>query len=400
MMAEMTSVYRLAKSADWEAAKASGKDYKGGQLDFNSGFVHLSTGVQAQETAKLFFKGQADTVLLTVDVNALPAGALKWEPVAHRNDLLPHLYCSLPLAAVTHEALLELNAEGEPVMPGGFFIPSAIVPEPVASAGSRWRMDGKRVLVTGSTKGIGRAAACELLELGASVMVSSRSEADVQALVKEWRAKFGAERVHGCAADVSNAAGRQLLVAATATLWRGSLDGLVNNVGMNVRAPIGEATAEQWDNIITTNMSSCFFLCQAFRPFLDRGQGPAVVNVSSAAGVGSTGTGAIYGMTKAAMNQLSRSLCCEWGGSSGIRVNTVCPWMTLTPMLEAAVANSPSQLDSVKAATPMGKLTGPEEPASAICFLLMPASGYISGQTLSVDGGLSASAFSGPCVAT
>ena len=62
--------------------------------------------MQAQETAKLFFKGQADTVLLTVDVSALPAGALKWEPVSQRNDLLPHLFCSLPVAAVTSEALM------------------------------------------------------------------------------------------------------------------------------------------------------------------------------------------------------------------------------------------------------------------------------------------------------
>ena len=333
----MVAVYRLAKAADWEAAKSGGTgEYKGGQLDFDSGFVHLSTAVQAQETAKLFFKGQADTVLLTVDVSALPAGALKWEPVAHRNDLLPHLFCALPLAAVTNEVLMKLNAEGEPVMPADFaFPPSVAASELNGGGGARWRMDGKRVLVTGSTKGIGRAVASELLELGASVMISSRSMADVAAVVEEWRAKYGAERVHGCAADVSTAAGRQLLVAATATLWCGGLDGLVNNVGTNIRAPIGEATPEQWDSMISTNIGSCFFLCQAFRPFLDHGSGAAVVNVSSAAGIGSTGTGAIYGMSKAAMNQLGRNLCCEWGGSSGIRVNTVCPWMTLTPMLGA-----------------------------------------------------------------
>lgn len=395
-----TVVYRLAKSADWEAAKASGEDYKGAQLDFDSGFVHLSTGIQAQETAQLFFKGQADTMLLTVDVAKLPAGALKWEPVAHRSDLLPHLFAALPLAAVTEAVLMELNAAGEPIMPAGFYTPPPAPSKPAAGPGAHWRMDGQRVLVTGSTKGIGRTTAVELLELGASVFISSRSEADVTATVSELRATYGDERVHGCAADVSAAAGRQLLVAACATVWCGALDGLVNNVGTNQRCSIGEATPAQWETMLSTNMSSVFFLCQAFRPFLDRGTGKSVVNVSSAAGVRSTGTGAIYAMTKAAMNQLGRSLCCEWGGSSGIRVNTVAPWMVVTPMLQAAVAADPSQLEKVKAATPLGRLSESKDSASTICFLLMPAASYISGQTISVDGGLSAHGFNGPCVAT
>jgi Tropinone reductase 1 len=199
---------------------------------------------------------------------------------------------------------------------------------------------------------------------------------------------------------VSGAAGRQLLVACVATLWDGALDGLVNNVGTNVRKPIGEATVEEWDSMVSTNMESAFFLCQAFRPFLDRGVGKAVVNVSSAAGVSSTGTGAIYAMTKAAMGQLSRNLCCEWGSSSGIRVNTVAPWMTMTPLLEAAVAANPAQLDAVGVHTPLGRVAQPAEIAGAIAFMLMPSAGYISGQTLSVDGGLSAQGFVGPCVGT
>lgn len=175
-------------------------------------------------------------------------------------------------------------------------------------------------------------------------------------------------------------------------------DGLVNNVGTNVRKPIGEATTDEYNTMMATNVSSCYFMCKGLRPFLSRSKLASVVNISSAAGVNSTGTGAIYAMTKAAMNQLTRNLCCEWGASSGIRVNTVAPWMTMTPLLEAAIRDNPQQLDKVREWTPLGRTAEPEEIAAAVTFLLMPASSYVTGQTISVDGGLSANGFAGPCV--
>ena len=114
---EPALLYRLAPAADWAAAKASGAAYEGGQLDRDSGFVHLSTHAQAATTAALYFKGKADTTLLTIDAAKLPADALKWELVPQREDKMPHLYCALPLAAVVEEVLLELNEAGEPVLP-------------------------------------------------------------------------------------------------------------------------------------------------------------------------------------------------------------------------------------------------------------------------------------------
>ena len=106
-------------------------------------------------------------------------------------------------------------------------------------------------------------------------------------------------------------------------------------------------------------------------------------------------------MTKAAMVQLTRSLACEWG-KLAIRVNCVAPWMTWTPMLEAAVKGDPAALGKVHAATPLarglGRLPSPEEAAAAIAFLCMPAASYVSGQTLAVDGAFTANGFAGPCV--
>lgn len=95
---------------------------------------------------------------------------------------------------------------------------------------------------------------------------------------------------------------------------------------------------------------------------------------------------------------MSSSLACEWA-PLGIRVNTVAPWMALTPLLATAVQADPSQLDAVKAATPLGRLGDPKDTAAAVAFLCMPAAAYITGQTLAVDGGLAAQGFRGPCVA-
>ena len=105
----------------------------------------------------------------------------------------------------------------------------------------------------------------------------------------------------------------------------------------------------------------------------------------------------IYAMTKAAMAHRSEALACEWA-CEGIRVNCVCPWMARTPLLEAAVAKDPSQLDEVTEATPLGRLGEPADTAGAVAFLCMPASAYITGQVLAVDGGLAAQGFRGPCV--
>eukprot|EP00434_Breviolum_minutum_P010454 symbB.v1.2.009219.t1/scaffold582.1/size184522/5 len=133
------------------------------------------------------------------------------------------------------------------------------------------------------------------------------------------------------------------------------------------------------------------------KPLLERSSYGSVVNISSAAGLRSTGTGSVYAMTKAAMVQLTKNLACEWG-PLGIRVNCVCPWMARTPLLEEAVKNNPQQLEDVKHATPLARLGEPEDTGAAVAFLCMPTAAYITGQVISVDGGLYAQGFRGPCV--
>lgn len=205
----------------------------------------------------------------------------------------------------------------------------------------------------------------------------------------------------GFQCDVSSKEGRRQLVQKIKDVFDNQLDGLINNVGLNVRRSVEEQTESEYKQIMQTNIDSAYFLCKDLKEMLVNAAmnngNAAIVNVSSAAGVQSSGTGAVYGMSKAAMIQFSKVLACEWA-KYNIRVNAVAPWMTMTPMLNESIKSNPQQLDKVKAWTPMNRLATPEEVAGPITFLLMGSSSYITGQCLGIDGGLTAQGFDGPCV--
>jgi len=270
-----------------------------------------------------------------------------------------------------------------------------------------WSLEGRNYVVTGGAKGIGLATVQALLAHGAhTVFFCSRSPAVelVASLQKEYcQQTISAgepQTVVHVACDLSTPEGRVSLVHAVKEhLVTNSLHGLVNNVGVNIRQSMVEQTADEYHTIFRTNVDSAYFLSKLFLELFDTsgGAGATIVNVSSAAGVQSSGTGIAYGMSKAAVNQLTRSLACEWA-SRNIRVNAVTPWMTMTPMLQAAVEKNPAQLDKVQAWTPLHRLANASEIAGPIVFLCMPASSYITGQVLGIDGGLTAQGFDGPCV--
>jgi Tropinone reductase 1 len=267
-----------------------------------------------------------------------------------------------------------------------------------APMSSRWRLDGYRVIVTGGSKGLGLACVVEFLSLGASVLLTARGEADLLAAAEPLAKEHGAERVHVLAADVATVEGREALVAKAIALWGGALDGLVNNVGTNIRKPVAESTDAEYETMVSTNQTSAYYMCKACLPLLRKSERASIVNVASLAGLRSSGTGVIYAMTKAAMIHMSEAMACEWA-AYGIRVNAVAPWMARTPLLEAAVAKDPSQLDKVCEATPLGSLGEPSDTAGAVAFLCMPAAAYVTGQCLAIDGGVAAQGYRGPCIA-
>mmetsp|Transcript_26068 Transcript_26068/g.42608 ORF Transcript_26068/g.42608 Transcript_26068/m.42608 type:complete len:334 (+) Transcript_26068:74-1075(+) len=273
-------------------------------------------------------------------------------------------------------------------------------PADVPVVSSRWRLDGCRVLITGSTKGIGLAAAEDFLQHGASVFLVARGAEDVTSTMSRLVESFKADgRVHGLAADVSTETGRAALVHAVSAVqgWEEGLDCVVNNAGTNVRKSALEATDEEYSSIMQTNVASVWFLSKSLQPLLARSSRPCIVNVSSVAGVTSTGSGGIYAMSKAAVVQLTKTLACEWA-QYGIRVNCVAPWVTRTPMLAAAIEKNPSSIQKNCEWTPLHRPAEPEEISAAILFFALPCASFITGQTLCVDGGLLANGFAGPCV--
>ena len=250
---------------------------------------------------------------------------------------------------------------------------------------TNWHLRGKRALITGATKGIGRAIAEEFLALGAEILIVARKGDEVSKAIADWQ-KQG-HKVHGCVADVAVSADRKTVIEHSMSVFGDSLDILVNNVGMNIRKQLVDYQEDEYRHIFETNLFSVIEMCRLCFPFLKNGVGANVVNVASVAGFVDVLSGPPYGMTKAAEIQLTRHLGVEWA-SAGIRVNAISPWYTETP-LTVPVLTNPERLEKIIAATPLRRVAQPEEMAAAVAFLAMDKASYITGQNIVVDGGFS-----------
>jgi NAD(P)-dependent dehydrogenase (short-subunit alcohol dehydrogenase family) len=236
------------------------------------------------------------------------------------------------------------------------------------------RLDGKRALVTGAGKGIGREIVKQLVECGAVVVAVSRTQADLDSL----RAETGCEIIQ---ADIGDAAAAQQAAEAA-----GPVDLLVNNAGIARIEPFLEMTVAAFDETIAVNLRSAAIISQVVaKGLITRGVGGAIVNVSSQASMAALKDHAAYGASKAGLDHLTRVMALELGPHQ-IRVNAVNPTVILTPMGEK-VWGDPVKGDPMRAKIPLGRFGYPHHVAEAVAFLLSDKADLIHGVMLPIDGG-------------
>ena len=244
-------------------------------------------------------------------------------------------------------------------------------------------LNGKTALITGGTRGIGRATADAMARAGAQVVVSSR-KSDACAEAAGAIEKAGGRAV-GIPCNVSNIDEIEALVAKALAAF-GQIDILICNAAVNpYMGPLKDIDDASYDKILTTNVKNVLKLCNLVIPGMAERRDGAVVIVSSiAATKGSRSLGA-YAISKAADVQLARNLAIEWGPAN-VRVNAVLPGLVKTDMARALWEN-PETATKALEGYPIGRLGEPEDLAGAIVFLASPAASWITGQALPVDGG-------------
>ena len=248
----------------------------------------------------------------------------------------------------------------------------------------RWRLDGQTALVTGASAGIGLAISRELLGLGADLLMVARDPDLLEQVRNELADEFDQAEIHGLAADVADEDERRAILDWVEERADG-LHLLINNAGGNVSRAAIDYAEDEWRGIFETNLFSAFELSRYAHPLLARHASSAIVNVGSVSGLTHVRSGAPYGMTKAALHQMTRNLAVEWA-EDGIRVNAVAPWYIRTRRTSAPLSD-PDYYEQVIERTPMRRIGEPEEVAAAVAFLCLPASSYVTGECIAVDGG-------------
>ncbi|MGW9628529.1 SDR family NAD(P)-dependent oxidoreductase [Microbacterium sp. NPDC055521] len=243
---------------------------------------------------------------------------------------------------------------------------------------------GLTAIVTGGSSGIGRAIAGALAGAGASVVIVARGGERIAAAVREISDAGG--RAAGVVGDLGSRQG--ILAAADAAVEPfGGPDILVNSAGINLRPPFDEIDMTAWDATMTVNLEAPFLLSRRFAPqMIERGFG-RLIHISSQQAHRAFVTSGVYGVSKGALESLTRSQAEAWS-SAGVTANTLVPGFVLTP-LNARLQADPVQVQQLAERTMVGRNGLPDDFAGVAVFLAGRSSGYITGQSLFVDGGLS-----------
>ena len=244
-----------------------------------------------------------------------------------------------------------------------------------------FRLDGKVAVVTGASSGLGVAFAQGLAEAGADVALGARRVdrlAETAVLVET-----AGRRALTAATDVADPQSCTDLVALAMEEF-GRVDILVNNAGIGTAAPATREAPDDFRKVIDVNLNGCYWMAQACGRVMQPGS--SIINISSVLGITTAGLPqAAYAASKAGLIGLTRDLAQQWTGRKGIRVNAVAPGFFASEMTEQY---PPGYLESQQGRIPSGRKGDPQELAATVVFLASDAAGYITGQTLAVDGGM------------
>lgn len=249
-----------------------------------------------------------------------------------------------------------------------------------------FRLDGRRALVTGGAKGLGRIMAEALSEAGAEVAIASRALADCQKASEEISAATG-RRTAAFAVDVVNSADiKRLRTEIENTL--GPVDILVNNAGINIRGDSHELSEKNWDDVIATNLKAPFLCAREFGYAMTERKWGRIINLGSILSVISIPGRAPYASSKAGILGLTRTLALEWA-KNGVTVNAICPGPFATEM-NRQLLNNPELYKEFISKIPVGRWGDLHEIAGPLLFLASDASSFVTGSTVFVDGGWTA----------
>jgi gluconate 5-dehydrogenase len=250
-----------------------------------------------------------------------------------------------------------------------------------------FKLDGKIAIVTGGAGGIGEALAMGLGIHGATVVVSSRNQEAIEKVAAEITDASGNEAI-AIPSDVTDEASVQNLVDTVVKKY-GKIDILVNAMGMNIKRDAFEYPVEDWDKLFDVNVKGTMIACKIAGKVMKGQEGGAIVNLSSVRGIrGYTGGNTGYCATKGAVELITKALALEWAGHN-IRVNALGPALVITPGTKH-IAENPELAKKYASAVPLGRIGMPEDMVGAVNFLVSDAASFVTGQTIYVDGGLTA----------